>query len=241
MYYISVLSSIYPTCSSMVLFGERSITIIPMLRFRSDVAAEDMGEDGGSPRPSPNRRRRRGKPQVCRESEHSTDGEPRESSPRQRRQRTNKTPAVYIGSIPRKARVSEVKSVIRDRDVNPLRVIWHSGAARTFLLFTSQEEAEKAVKSLDGLTILDRPVRVELAKGSQRNGPGDGESPENHKVDMQQDNYKTDTPKVDKPESPKTDAALKSPSQKSDPPKLDSSHTEELAKDIAQLTINGDQ
>ena len=71
--------------------------------------------------------------------------------------------------------------MIRERDVNPLRVIWHSGAARTFLLFTSQEEAEKAVKALDGLSIMDRAVRVELAKGSQKNGPesgGDGDGPD---------------------------------------------------------------
>lgn len=79
--------------------------------------------------------------------------------------------SVYVGSLPRSVRVSEFKAEVRDRDVQPLRVVWRGQSGFAFLNFRTVEDAEHALSALEGLHISDRSLRLEMAKSS---GPGGG-------------------------------------------------------------------
>ena len=72
--------------------------------------------------------------------------------------------SVYVGSLPRSVRVSEFKAEVRDRDVQPLRVVWRGQSGFAFLNFRTVEDAEHALSALEGLHISDRSLRLEMAK-----------------------------------------------------------------------------
>ena len=72
--------------------------------------------------------------------------------------------SVYVGSLPRWVRVSEFKAEVRDRDVQPLRVVWRGQSGFAFLNFRTVEDAEHALSALEGLHISDRSLRLEMAK-----------------------------------------------------------------------------
>jgi len=74
--------------------------------------------------------------------------------------------SVYVGSLPRTLRVSEFKAEVRDRNVQPLRVIWRGSSGYAFLGFRTMEDAEQALEALDGLHINDHDLRLEMAKSS---------------------------------------------------------------------------
>lgn len=78
--------------------------------------------------------------------------------------------SVYVGALPRTVRVSEFKAEVRDRDVQPLRVVWRGGSGFAFLNFRTIEDAEHALTALEGLHISDRSLRLEMAKSN--NPPG---------------------------------------------------------------------
>lgn len=89
--------------------------------------------------------------------------------------------SVYVGALPRSLRVSEFKAEVRDRNVQPLRVIWRGSSGYAFLGFRTMDEAEVALESLNGLSISDNSLRLEMAKSSgnrrrRRDAPpaGDG-------------------------------------------------------------------
>ncbi|NWW70080.1 MTHSD protein, partial [Climacteris rufus] len=75
---------------------------------------------------------------------------------------------VYVGNFPPSLRVSELKSALREFHVAPLRVNWQGAQHRAFLEYRDQGAAERAVSSLQGLSLGGNALRVELAK-SQRN------------------------------------------------------------------------
>ena len=77
--------------------------------------------------------------------------------------------SVYVGSLPRSLRVSDFKAEVRDRDVQPLRVVWRGQSGFAFLNFRTVEDAEHALSALEGLHISDRSLRLEMAK-SQATG-----------------------------------------------------------------------
>jgi len=62
--------------------------------------------------------------------------------------------------------VSEFKAEVRDRNVQPLRVIWRGSSGYAFLGFRTMEDAEQALEALDGLHINDHDLRLEMAKSS---------------------------------------------------------------------------
>jgi RNA recognition motif-containing protein len=62
--------------------------------------------------------------------------------------------------------VSEFKAEVRDRDVQPLRVVWRGGSGFAFLNFRTIEDAEQALAALEGLHISDHSLRVEMAKSN---------------------------------------------------------------------------
>ena len=61
---------------------------------------------------------------------------------------------------------------MRDRNVQPLRVIWRGSSGYAFLGFRTQEDAEQALEALDGLHIDDHDLRLEMAKSSGGGGGG---------------------------------------------------------------------
>jgi len=61
---------------------------------------------------------------------------------------------------------------VRDRNVQPLRVIWRGSSGYAFLGFRTQEDAEQALEALDGLHIDDHDLRLEMAKSSGGGGGG---------------------------------------------------------------------
>lgn len=74
--------------------------------------------------------------------------------------------SVYVGALPRSLRVSEFKAEVRDRNVQPLRVIWRGSSGYAFLGFRTMDEAESALEALDGLHISEQNLRLEMAKSS---------------------------------------------------------------------------
>ncbi|XP_029463937.1 methenyltetrahydrofolate synthase domain-containing protein isoform X1 [Rhinatrema bivittatum] len=74
---------------------------------------------------------------------------------------------VYVCNIPPGVRVSELKSVLRERDASPLRLSWQGSQHRAFLDYRDESTAQRVVASLKGLSIAGSTLFVELSK-SQR-------------------------------------------------------------------------
>jgi RNA recognition motif-containing protein len=91
------------------------------------------------------------------------------SSPRGPRS-GSRAPTVFVGGIPKGTRVSELKALVRNQGVEPLRVLWRGGAGYTFLFFEQEEEAEGAITKLATLEVGGKPLRIE------RGGRGPSES-----------------------------------------------------------------
>ncbi|KFO62980.1 Methenyltetrahydrofolate synthase domain-containing protein, partial [Corvus brachyrhynchos] len=75
---------------------------------------------------------------------------------------------VYVGNLPGSLRVSELKSALREFQVIPVRLNWQGAQHRAFLEYRDKGTADRAVSSLQGLSLGGNTLRVELAK-SQRN------------------------------------------------------------------------
>ncbi|NWZ83093.1 MTHSD protein, partial [Poecile atricapillus] len=97
-------------------------------------------------------------------------GQPRvESDPvKPRSEGSDTISTVYVGNLPGRLRVSELKSALRELRVVPVRVNWQGAQHRAFLDYRDQGAADRAVSSLQGLSLGGSALRVELAK-SQRN------------------------------------------------------------------------
>ncbi|NXY19727.1 MTHSD protein, partial [Atrichornis clamosus] len=76
--------------------------------------------------------------------------------------------SVYVGNFPPSLRVSELKCALREFHVTPFRLNWQGAQHRAFLDYRDAGAAERAVSSLQGLSLGGHALRVELAK-SQRN------------------------------------------------------------------------
>lgn len=83
--------------------------------------------------------------------------------------------SLYLGGIPSELRVSELKTVLRERQAVPLRLTWQGAQHRAFLDYTDPQAAEEALKALQDLSLNGCNLQVELAK-SQRRGRRSGES-----------------------------------------------------------------
>jgi len=141
---------------------------------RGGAVDEDEGrdryeDDGG-------RRRPRGRRSESDGGGPNTNGEPRRGRGRVYRPGGRRPyygdcdGSVYVGSLPRTLRVSEFKAEVRDRNVQPLRVIWRGSSGYAFLGFRTMEDAEQALEALDGLHIDDHDLRLEMAKSSGGGG-----------------------------------------------------------------------
>ena len=59
--------------------------------------------------------------------------------------------------------MSEFKTKVRDRGVQPLRVVWRGGNGHAFLVIENKEDVNGVVKALQGLSINDKDLRIELS------------------------------------------------------------------------------
>lgn len=82
---------------------------------------------------------------------------------------------VYLGGIPTGLRVSELKTVLREKDAVPLRLTWQGAQHRAFLDYSDPEAADQALEALQGLNLDGQGLQAELAK-SQRRGRRSGQS-----------------------------------------------------------------
>ncbi|XP_044126299.1 methenyltetrahydrofolate synthase domain-containing protein isoform X1 [Bufo gargarizans] len=76
-------------------------------------------------------------------------------------------PTVYIGNIPPTTRVSELKSLLRERGASPVHLTWQGAQHRAFLDYADPCQARLVLSSLEGLTIGGQAVQVELARTQQ--------------------------------------------------------------------------
>ncbi|NWI05710.1 MTHSD protein, partial [Tichodroma muraria] len=77
---------------------------------------------------------------------------------------------VYVGNLPGSLRVSELKSALRELQVIPARLSWQGAQHRAFLAYRGQGAADRAVSSLQGLSLGGNALRVELAKSQRSKG-----------------------------------------------------------------------
>lgn len=92
--------------------------------------------------------------------------------------RRTRMPTLFVGSIPRALRVSELKTKVRDLEVTPIRVIWHGARGYAFFQFTKNEEMSAALDVLRDIEINGRKLRIEEAnamplRGRNRDDTGD--------------------------------------------------------------------
>lgn len=107
-----------------------------------------------------------------RDEDHEGGSKRRQRKPRNQR---NSEPAIYVGSLPRSLRVSEFKAKIREKNVNPMRVVWRGNNGFAFLMFQEEAELNKALENLSGLKIDDKEIKVDMSNRS-KDKPGDKES-----------------------------------------------------------------
>ena len=67
----------------------------------------------------------------------------------------------YVGF--RSVRVSEFKVKVRERGVQPLHVVWRGGNGHAFVVIENKDDADGVVKALQGLSIKDKDLRIELS------------------------------------------------------------------------------
>ncbi|XP_062861277.1 methenyltetrahydrofolate synthase domain-containing protein isoform X2 [Trichomycterus rosablanca] len=76
---------------------------------------------------------------------------------------------VYLGDIPAGLRVSELKGFLRERNSMPVKLTWQGAQHRAFLEYSDGQAADRALVSLQGLTINGHTLQAERAK-SQKGG-----------------------------------------------------------------------
>ncbi|XP_036441431.1 methenyltetrahydrofolate synthase domain-containing protein isoform X1 [Colossoma macropomum] len=76
---------------------------------------------------------------------------------------------LYLGGIPAGLRVSELKTVLRERNAVPLRLTWQGAQHRAFLEYNDGPGADLALTALQDLSINGHTLKAERAK-SQRGG-----------------------------------------------------------------------
>ncbi|XP_008568199.1 PREDICTED: methenyltetrahydrofolate synthase domain-containing protein isoform X1 [Galeopterus variegatus] len=81
-------------------------------------------------------------------------------------QREEAPPAatVYVGNLPRDARVSDLKRALRDRGAAPLWLTWQAPQCRAFLHYQDPASAQQAISCLQGLRLGTDTLRVALAR-----------------------------------------------------------------------------
>jgi len=79
---------------------------------------------------------------------------------------------------------------IREREVNPVAVIWHGGSGHAFLLFPAAEEAEAALGKLTDIEVKGKILRVEMANRRTRRSRDEGAGGDEKQGDEKQGDEK---------------------------------------------------
>ncbi|XP_003800837.1 methenyltetrahydrofolate synthase domain-containing protein isoform X2 [Otolemur garnettii] len=74
------------------------------------------------------------------------------------------TADVYVGNLPRDARVSDLKKELRELGVAPLRLTWQGPQRRAFLHYQDPATAQQALSCLQALRLGTDTLRVALAR-----------------------------------------------------------------------------
>ena len=102
------------------------------------------------------------------------DSSSRKTSFNERKPRSNRTFSsqdswLYVGNIPWNIRVSEFKQQVREAiQMQPLRVVWKGPNGFAFLSFAKSLEANEALSKLNGMKVMNRELKVELAQKRER-------------------------------------------------------------------------
>lgn len=151
---------------------------------------EEVEESGEAKRGQrgPLRQRRIKKEAARRRRQESTDGEdstPTKGSGKERRRRNQQAgPGVWIGNLPRNIKVSIFKQLVRDHDVEPIRVVWRGRIGFSILQFQNQLEAEHALERLKDFSIEGRELRIEMSSSAPKPIPrSDGDQTEESDAD----------------------------------------------------------
>ncbi|XP_058901089.1 methenyltetrahydrofolate synthase domain-containing protein isoform X2 [Kogia breviceps] len=88
--------------------------------------------------------------------------------------------AVYVGNLPRDARVSELKRALSARGAAPSRLTWQGPQRRAFLHYRDPAEARQAVSRLQGFCLGANTAKVALARQQGASGPAGGRAGEPH-------------------------------------------------------------
>lgn len=87
---------------------------------------------------------------------------------------------VYVGNLPRDARVSELKRALSARGAAPSRLTWQGPQRGAFLHYRDPAEAWQASSRLQGFCLGANTVRVALARHQGASGPAGGRTGEPH-------------------------------------------------------------
>ncbi|XP_026974856.1 methenyltetrahydrofolate synthase domain-containing protein isoform X4 [Sagmatias obliquidens] len=87
---------------------------------------------------------------------------------------------VYVGNLPRDARVSELKRALSARGAAPSRLTWQGPQRGAFLHYRDPAEAWQAISRLQGFCLGANTVRVALARHQGASGPAGGRTGEPH-------------------------------------------------------------
>ncbi|XP_055029384.2 methenyltetrahydrofolate synthase domain-containing protein isoform X2 [Misgurnus anguillicaudatus] len=84
---------------------------------------------------------------------------------------------IYLGDIPSRLRVSELKTLLREHEAVPLRIIWQGAQHRAFLHYADSTRAEHALRALQKLSVHGSTMRVECVRSGATDGTGQKEEP----------------------------------------------------------------
>ncbi|KAM9048663.1 methenyltetrahydrofolate synthase domain-containing protein isoform 1-T1 [Megaptera novaeangliae] len=87
---------------------------------------------------------------------------------------------VYVGNLPRDARVSELKRALSARGAAPSRLTWQGPQHGAFLHYRDPAEAWQAISRLQGFCLGANTARVALARQQGASGPAGGRAGEPH-------------------------------------------------------------
>ncbi|XP_028333495.1 methenyltetrahydrofolate synthase domain-containing protein isoform X1 [Physeter macrocephalus] len=87
---------------------------------------------------------------------------------------------VYVGNLPRDARVSELKRALSARGAAPSRLTWQGPQRRAFLHYREPAEAWQAISRLQGFCLGANTAKVALARQQGASGPAGGRAGEPH-------------------------------------------------------------
>lgn len=140
-----------------------------------------------SRRPPPRRRYRRSNRRS--EGEEGGEDQGQGQSPRRRRGPPRvPIPTIFVGSVQRSVRISELKSKIREKNVNPLRVIWNGAKCYALLQFPKMNEMEEAFDTLNGFEMNGRKLKIEISNRvkqfmDEQHGQGEGQTAQSDPVE----------------------------------------------------------